>query len=48
MVGENVLKVVKMLIAVGVDGGGSIAIQVGECPSTELQGELPVSQSKGR
>lgn len=36
VVGERALKTVKMLIAIGLDGGGRKAIQVGECPSTEV------------
>lgn len=34
---ETALKTVKMLIAIGLDGGGRKAIQVGEYPSIEVQ-----------
>lgn len=37
MIGENALKLVKMLMIIGLDSGGRKAIKVGECPSMEIQ-----------
>ena len=48
MIGENALKLVKMLMVMGLDSGGRKAVKAFLLLQWRYRDKLPVSQSNGR